>query len=100
KLKVLRKDESTSLVGRKNDITRGRAHRKIPTSRYKSAQVAQFVDLPKCVIKNDSSKGRSGKLVIESFVVDIPDGNTKDDACYFVKALINCNLKFLYDISK
>ncbi|CAH1427510.1 unnamed protein product [Lactuca virosa] len=29
-------------------------------------------------------EGRSGTLVIESFVVDIPDGNTKDDTCYFV----------------
>ncbi|KVH89037.1 Polyketide cyclase/dehydrase [Cynara cardunculus var. scolymus] len=44
--------------------------------------------------------GRSGTLVIESFVVDIPDGNTKDDTCYFVKALINCNLKSLSDVSE
>ncbi|KAJ9539155.1 hypothetical protein OSB04_031888 [Centaurea solstitialis] len=44
--------------------------------------------------------GRLGTLVIESFVVDIPDGNTKDDTCYFVKALINCNLKSLSDVSE
>ncbi|PWA78426.1 Major facilitator superfamily domain, general substrate transporter [Artemisia annua] len=31
------------------------------------------------------NEGRSGTFVIESFVVDIPDGNTKDDTCYFVK---------------
>ncbi|PWA81338.1 polyketide cyclase/dehydrase, START-like domain protein [Artemisia annua] len=46
------------------------------------------------------NEGRSGTLVIESFVVDIPDGNTKDDTCYFVKSLINCNLKSLSDISE
>ncbi|KAI3494899.1 hypothetical protein L1887_36910 [Cichorium endivia] len=45
-------------------------------------------------------EGRSGTLVIESFVVDIPDGNTKDETCYFVKALINCNLKSLSDVSE
>ncbi|KAK9076373.1 hypothetical protein SSX86_004707 [Deinandra increscens subsp. villosa] len=45
------------------------------------------------------TQGRSGTLVIESFVVDIPNGNTKDETCYFVKALINCNLKSLSDVS-
>ncbi|XP_050236628.1 abscisic acid receptor PYL9 [Mercurialis annua] len=44
--------------------------------------------------------GRPGTLVIESFVVDAPDGNTKDETCYFVKALIKCNLKSLADVSE
>ncbi|URD94054.1 abscisic acid receptor [Musa troglodytarum] len=44
--------------------------------------------------------GRPGTLVIESFVVDVPDGNTKDETCYFVEALIKCNLKSLADISE
>ncbi|CAH2070150.1 unnamed protein product [Thlaspi arvense] len=44
--------------------------------------------------------GRVGTLVIESFVVDVPDGNTKDETCYFVEALIKCNLKSLADISE
>ncbi|XP_052193417.1 abscisic acid receptor PYL9-like [Diospyros lotus] len=44
--------------------------------------------------------GRPGTLVIESFLVDVPDGNTKDETCYFVKALINCNLKSLADVSE
>nr|GMD94914.1 abscisic acid receptor PYL9-like [Ipomoea batatas] len=44
--------------------------------------------------------GRPGTLVIESFVVDIPDGNTKDETCYFVEALIKCNLKSLADVSE
>ncbi|PSS24213.1 Abscisic acid receptor like [Actinidia chinensis var. chinensis] len=44
--------------------------------------------------------GRPGTLVIESFVVDVPDGNTRDETCYFVKALINCNLKSLADVSE
>ncbi|KAL8208085.1 hypothetical protein R6Q57_007497 [Mikania cordata] len=42
---------------------------------------------------------RSGTLVIESFVVDIPNGNTKDETCYFVRSLINCNLESLSNIS-
>ncbi|KAI8544981.1 hypothetical protein RHMOL_Rhmol07G0007500 [Rhododendron molle] len=44
--------------------------------------------------------GRPGTLVIESFVVDVPDGNTKDETCYFVRALINCNLKSLAEVSE
>ncbi|CAK9140501.1 unnamed protein product [Ilex paraguariensis] len=44
--------------------------------------------------------GRLCTLVIESFVVDVPDGNTQEETCYFVKALINCNLKSLADISE
>ncbi|RRT61104.1 hypothetical protein B296_00030390 [Ensete ventricosum] len=37
---------------------------------------------------------------LKSFVVDVPDGNTKDETCYFVEALIKCNLKSLADISE
>ncbi|KAM0939450.1 putative polyketide cyclase/dehydrase, START-like domain superfamily [Dioscorea sansibarensis] len=48
----------------------------------------------------ESIEGRPGTLVIESFVVDVPDGNTKDETCYFVEALIKCNLKSLADISE
>ncbi|XP_075475403.1 abscisic acid receptor PYL9-like [Primulina tabacum] len=44
--------------------------------------------------------GRLGTLVIESFVVDVPHGNTGDETCYFVNALINCNLKSLADVSE
>ncbi|KAK3219200.1 hypothetical protein Dsin_013170 [Dipteronia sinensis] len=48
----------------------------------------------------DIIDGRPGTLVIESFVVDVPEGNTKDDTCYFVEALIKCNLKSLSDVSE
>ncbi|KAK6935511.1 Polyketide cyclase/dehydrase [Dillenia turbinata] len=44
--------------------------------------------------------GSAGTLVIESFVVDVPEGNTKDDTCYFVEALINCNLRSLQCVSE
>lgn len=44
--------------------------------------------------------GRPGTMVIESFVVDVPDGNTKDETCYFVEALIKCNLKSLANVSE
>ncbi|XP_068665018.1 abscisic acid receptor PYL8-like [Aristolochia californica] len=43
---------------------------------------------------------RPGTMVIESFVVDVPDGNTRDETCYFVEALIKCNLKSLADVSE
>ncbi|KAI4355212.1 hypothetical protein L6164_004006 [Bauhinia variegata] len=44
--------------------------------------------------------GRPGTMVIESFVVDVPDGNTRDETCYFVEALIRCNLSSLADVSE
>lgn len=44
--------------------------------------------------------GRPGTVVIESFVVDVPEGNTIDETCYFVEALIKCNLKSLADVSE
>ncbi|PKI76669.1 hypothetical protein CRG98_002978 [Punica granatum] len=44
--------------------------------------------------------GRPGTLVIESFIVDVPEGNTRDETCYFVEALIKCNLKSLADVSE
>lgn len=46
-----------------------------------------------------STEGSPGTLVIESFVVDVPEGNTKDETCYFVEALIKCNLKSLAHVS-
>ncbi|XP_073315700.1 abscisic acid receptor PYL8 [Primulina huaijiensis] len=45
-------------------------------------------------------EGRPGTIVIESFVVDVPEGNTKDETCFFVEALIKCNLKSLADVSE
>ncbi|XP_073020756.1 abscisic acid receptor PYL8-like [Primulina eburnea] len=45
-------------------------------------------------------EGRPGTMVIESFVVDVPEGNTKDETCFFVEALIKCNLKSLADVSE
>ncbi|KAK8939627.1 Abscisic acid receptor PYL8 [Platanthera guangdongensis] len=48
----------------------------------------------------ESIEGRPGTLVIESFVVDVPDGNTEDETCFFVEALIKCNLKSLADVSE
>ncbi|GFP88050.1 abscisic acid receptor pyl9 [Phtheirospermum japonicum] len=29
--------------------------------------------------------GRPGTMVTESFVVDVPEGNTKDETCYFCR---------------
>lgn len=45
-------------------------------------------------------EGRRGTIVLESFVVDVPEGSTKDETCYFVEALIKCNLKSVADVSE
>lgn len=44
--------------------------------------------------------GRPGTLVLESYVVDIPDGNTREETHMFVDTVVRCNLKSLAQISE
>jgi len=44
--------------------------------------------------------GRPGTLVLESYVVDIPDGNTREETHMFVDTFVRCNLKSLAQISE
>ena len=39
-------------------------------------------------IHSEVIDGQLGTLVVESFVVDIPEGNTKDDICYFIENIL------------
>ncbi|XP_028764507.1 abscisic acid receptor PYL4 [Neltuma alba] len=36
-----------------------------------------------------------GTVVVESYVVDVPQGNTKEDTCVFVDTIVRCNLQSL-----
>lgn len=51
-------------------------------------------------VHSEVIEGRAGTMVMESFVVDVPEGNTRDETCYFVEALIRCNMKSLADVSE
>ncbi|KDP44699.1 hypothetical protein JCGZ_01199 [Jatropha curcas] len=42
-----------------------------------------------------ASPNGNGTVVIESYVVDIPTGNTKEDTCVFVGTIVRCNLESL-----
>lgn len=44
--------------------------------------------------------GRRGTLVIESYVADIPEGNTMGDTRVFVDTVIRCNLKSLQSVAE
>nr|ARB50445.1 abscisic acid receptor PYL7 [Hevea brasiliensis] len=44
--------------------------------------------------------GSNGTVVIESYVVDIPAGNTKEDTCVFVDTIVRCNLESLARIAE
>ncbi|XP_047306586.1 abscisic acid receptor PYL9-like [Impatiens glandulifera] len=44
--------------------------------------------------------GQDGTMLIESFIVDVPEGNSNDETCCFVRALINCNMKSLMLLSE
>jgi len=44
--------------------------------------------------------GKPGTIVIESYVVDVPHGNTKEETCLFVDTIVKCNLQSLAHVSK
>jgi len=44
--------------------------------------------------------GKPGTLVIESYVVDVPQENTREETCLFVETIIESNLRSLARISK
>lgn len=44
--------------------------------------------------------GAVGSLVVESYVVDIPQGNTKEDTCLFTDTVVRCNLQSLSQMSE
>lgn len=41
----------------------------------------------------------NGTVVVESYVVDIPPGNTKEETCVFVDTIVKCNLQSLTQIA-
>lgn len=48
-----------------------------------------------------ASGGAGGKtVVIETYVVDVPVGSTKEDTCLFADTIIACNLRSLAKISE
>ncbi|KAL3826158.1 hypothetical protein ACJIZ3_022187 [Penstemon smallii] len=40
-----------------------------------------------------------GTVVVESYVVDVPQGNTKEETCFFVDTIVKCNLQSLAQIA-
>ncbi|KAL0375387.1 UNVERIFIED_CONTAM: Abscisic acid receptor PYL4 [Sesamum radiatum] len=44
--------------------------------------------------------GKGGTVVVESYVVDVPQGNTKEETCVFVDTIVKCNLQSLAQIAE
>lgn len=44
--------------------------------------------------------GNGTTIVVESYVVDVPKGNTKDETCVFVDTIVKCNLQSLAQIAE
>lgn len=44
--------------------------------------------------------GRSGTLVLESYCVDVPEGNTKEETQLFADTFVKCNLKSLCQVAE
>ncbi|KAL7243563.1 hypothetical protein ACSBR1_015876 [Camellia fascicularis] len=49
---------------------------------------------------DDRENGNEKTIVIESYVVDVPEGNSEEDTCLFADTIIRCNLKSLANISE
>ncbi|OMO50014.1 Polyketide cyclase/dehydrase [Corchorus capsularis] len=47
-----------------------------------------------------ASPNGKGTVVVESFVVDIPPGNTRDETCTFVDTIVRCNLQSLAQMAE
>ncbi|KAL2479399.1 Abscisic acid receptor PYL4 [Abeliophyllum distichum] len=47
-----------------------------------------------------AANGGGGTVVIESYVVDIPQGNTREDTCVFADTIVKCNLQSLAQIAE
>lgn len=41
-----------------------------------------------------------GTVVVESYVVDVPQGNTKEETCVFVDTIVRCNLQSLAQMAQ
>jgi len=46
-----------------------------------------------------ASPNGNGTVVVESYVVDVPAGNTKEDTCSFLDTIVRCNLQSLAQIA-
>lgn len=44
--------------------------------------------------------GGGRTVVVESYVVDVPQGNTKEETCAFVDTIVKCNLQSLAQIAE
>ncbi|KAH0632837.1 hypothetical protein KY284_035623 [Solanum tuberosum] len=52
-------------------------------------------------LHSDQNTGNVGTtIVVESYVVDIPHGNTKEETCVFVDTIVKCNLQSLAQIAQ
>lgn len=47
-----------------------------------------------------ASSNGTGTVVVESYVVDVPPGNTKEETCVFVDTIVRCNLQSLAQIAE
>lgn len=47
-----------------------------------------------------SAASGGGTIVVEYYVVDVPQGNTKEEACVFVDTIVKCNLLSLAKIAE
>lgn len=47
-----------------------------------------------------AAAGGGGTVVVESYVVDVPQGNTKEETCFFVDTIVKCNLQSLAQIAQ
>ncbi|KAK4377612.1 hypothetical protein RND71_003908 [Anisodus tanguticus] len=48
----------------------------------------------------EPNSGSAATIVVESYVVDVPPGNTREETCVFVDTIVKCNLQSLSQIAQ
>ncbi|OMO76214.1 Polyketide cyclase/dehydrase [Corchorus capsularis] len=51
-------------------------------------------------IDEEEVSGGGKTVVVESYVVDVPDGSSKEDTCSFADMIIGCNLRSLARVTE
>ncbi|XP_022996442.1 abscisic acid receptor PYL4-like [Cucurbita maxima] len=49
---------------------------------------------------NSNNESKSLTVVVESYAVDVPQGNTREETCNFVDTIVRCNLQSLAHIAE
>ncbi|XP_038892798.1 abscisic acid receptor PYL4-like [Benincasa hispida] len=67
---------------------------------YRSVTTLHAISSSSSSSSSNQNGSRSSTVVVESYAVDVPQGNTKEETCVFVDTIVRCNLQSLAQIAE